>query len=91
MKRLRGSGFAQVRPIARLMIGAAFFGFVYSLVFVRYQQTIIAHSRWGAAYTDFLLGMLGVGSLHAWEASGRKMSVLVSEVVGMSLGSYLAT
>ena len=75
----------------RLLLGAFCFGLIYSLVFVRYQQTIIAHSRWGAAYTDFLLGMLGVGSLHAWEASGRKMSVLVSEVVGMSVGSYIAT
>ena len=72
------------------MFGAFCFGLCYSLVIVRYYQTIGAHDKLGAAGTDILLGMLGVGTLTAWENSGRQTRVLVAEVVGMSVGSYLA-
>ena len=73
------------------MLGAFLFGLIYSVVVVRYYQTISAHNKFGAAYTDLLLGLLAVGTLEAWEASGRKTRVLLSEVLGMALGSYLAT
>lgn len=74
----------------RLILGAFCFGFLYSIIVVRYYQTIGAHDKMGAAFTDLLLGLLAVGTLQAWEDSGRKPIVLLSEVVGMSVGSYLA-
>lgn len=77
--------------MTRLCVGAFLFGLMYSLVVVRYYQSIGAHDKLGAAGTDLLLGFLAVGTLQAWETSGRRMGVLIAEVLGMSVGSYLAT
>ena len=66
------------------------FGLYYSIVVVWYYQSITAEEALRAGVIDLLLAVLAIGSLQAWESSGRKFHVLVSEAIGMALGSYLA-
>lgn len=75
----------------RLAIFAFLFGLVYSEVVVAYYLALKPETAARAAFIDLALGFLAIGSLQAWELSGRRFNVLVAEVVGMSLGTYLAT
>jgi hypothetical protein len=74
----------------RLLLAAFAFGLIYSLVFVTYVAALQARSALNAAVIDLQLGFLAIGSLQAWEASGRQFKVLAAEVLGMSVGSYCA-
>lgn len=74
----------------RYTLWAFCFGLYYSVVVVWYTLNVMAHQASRAATVDLILGLLAIGSLQAWEASGRKFSVLLAEVVGMSLGTWIA-
>lgn len=78
------------RPLVRLTFGAFLFGFCYSVTVVWYYLAVGDHDRNRAAVVDLLLGFLAIGSLQAWEASGRRFAVLVAEVLGMAVGTYWA-
>lgn len=74
----------------RLAIAALLFGLIYSIICVEYYQAISRRAPWDAAIVDLQLGFLAVGSLKAWDDSGRKFIVLAAEVLGMAVGSYVA-
>lgn len=76
--------------LKRLRAFAFCFGLVYSEVVVAYYLSLKPETAFRAAVIDLALGFLAIGSLQAWELSGRRFSVLVSEVVGMSLGTWIA-
>lgn len=71
-------------------LAAFLFGLIYDWVVVRYYQSIDAGLAWNAALISMELGFLGIGSLQAWDQSGRRFVVLAAEVVGMGVGTYAA-
>lgn len=76
--------------LTRLSIAASIFGIAYSIICVQYYLAISRHAPWDAAVVDLQLGFLAVGSLQAWENSGRRFVVLAAEVLGMAFGSFVA-
>ena len=74
----------------RLALAALLFGAIYDWVVVRYYQAVGAERALEAGIVSMELGLLAIGTLWAWEQSGRKPYVLLAEVAGMGIGTYLA-
>jgi len=74
----------------KLSLAAFAFGCIYDWVLVTYLKAVDAHLALQAGIVSLELGFLGIGSLWAWDMSGRKFRVLAAEAIGMAAGSYLA-
>ena len=66
------------------------FGCAYAVLVVRYYQQIHARQPLKAAAYDALIGGLAIAPFQLWAASGSSVWVLLGEVVGSAVGTYLA-
>ena len=74
----------------RAILAAFLFGAIYEWVVVSYYLAIGSRHALQAGIISTELGFLAIGTLWAWEVSGRRFRVLAAEAVGMGVGSWAA-
>ena len=72
------------------VLGSALFGLAYSVIVVRYYNAITLKRPGRAAFWDLVIGSLAVAPFQFWALSGSSVWVLIGEVVGSAVGTYIA-
>jgi hypothetical protein len=72
------------------VLGSALFGLAYSVFVVRFYDAVASKLPRRAAFWDLVIGVLAIAPFQVWAVSGSNAWVLVGEVVGSAVGTYIA-